>query len=234
MNAKTRAAEAALNYVQNGMIVGLGSGSTASIFIELLCQAVRQGRFKNIRGVPTSIQSEKLARQGGLDLIDLKTARRCHLTVDGADEVDPDLNLIKGLGGALLREKIVAQNTEQFIAIVDESKVVPYLGHHCPLPVEVTQFAHEVHAAYIQSLGAKVEQRRNPDGSAFISDNGNYYFHCHFGRIDQPAELDLTLRSRAGIIETGLFIHIAQRAIVADESGVREITRRLTHNSPTG
>ncbi|GIW76537.1 MAG: ribose-5-phosphate isomerase A [Phycisphaerae bacterium] len=224
MNAKTRAAEAALNHIQNDMIVGLGSGSTASIFIELLCQAVREGRFKNIRGVPTSIQSEKLARQGGLALIDLKTAGRCDVTVDGADEVDPDLNLIKGLGGALLREKIVAQNTEQFIAIVDESKVVPYLGHHCPLPVEVTQFAYEVHAAYIQSLGARVEQRRNPDGSAFTSDNGNYYFHCHFGRIDRPAELDQALRNRAGIIETGLFIRIAKRAIVAGESGVRELT----------
>lgn len=225
MNAKTRAADAALNYVRNGMIVGLGSGSTASIFIELLGQAVRLGRFKDLRCVPTSIQSEELACRGGLKLIDLKTAGRCDLTIDGADEVDPDLNLIKGLGGALLREKIVAQNTERFIVIVDESKVVPYLGHHCPLPVEVTPFAHEVHAAYIQSFGARVEQRRNPDGSAFVSDNGNYYFHCHFGRIDRPAELNNTLRSRAGIIETGLFIHIAQRAIIAGESGVRELTR---------
>lgn len=225
MDAKTRAAEAALDHIESGMIVGLGSGSTASIFIELLCQAVRSGRLKDIRGVPTSIRSAEIARDGHLPLIDLKTAGMCDVTIDGADEVDPHLDLIKGLGGALLREKIVAQNTTRFITIVDESKIVPYLGHHCPLPVEVTQFAYDVSAKYLASLGSKPEQRLNADGSQFVSDNGNYYYHCHFGAIKDPAALDAKLRSRAGIIETGLFIGIAKLAIVAGESGVREIRR---------
>ncbi len=226
MDPKTRAAEAALAHIKSGMVVGLGSGSTASIFIELLCKAVSAGRLTDIRGVPTSVKSEQIAREGGLPVIELAEAEECDVTVDGADEVDPNLDLIKGLGGALLREKIVAENTKKLVVIVDESKIVPHLGHHCPLPVEVTQFACEVHERYLRSLGSTPEQRKNADGTPFVSDNGNYYFHCKFGPIHRPGELDQTLRSRAGIIETGLFVGRASVVIVAGDKGVRELTRR--------
>jgi ribose 5-phosphate isomerase A len=225
MDAKMRAAEAALRHVRDGMVVGLGSGSTASLFIEMLCKHCQAGKAKGIRGVPTSVNSERLAREGGLPVIDLLEAGECDVTIDGADEVDPKLDLIKGLGGALLREKIVAQNTRKMIVIVDESKIVPYLGHHCPLPVEVIQFAHEVSERYLRELGSVPEQRRNADGSPFVSDNGNYYYHCQFGPIHDPAALDRKLRSRAGIVETGLFVGRASVVIVAGKSGVRELVR---------
>ncbi len=226
MDPKRRAAEAALAHVKSGMVVGLGSGSTASIFIELLCKAVASGKLTDIRGVPTSIKSEEIARAGGLPVVDLATGGTCDVTVDGADEIDPNLDLIKGLGGALLREKVVAENTKKFVVIADEGKIVPYLGHHCPLPVEVTQFAYEVHERYLASLGSVPEQRRNADGSPFVSDNGNYYFHCKFGPINRPGELDERLRSRAGIIETGLFVGRASVVIVASDTHVRELHRR--------
>lgn len=225
MNAKTRAAAKALEHIQSGMIVGLGTGSTATIFIDLLADALQSKRLTDIRGVPTSVRSEEQAKRLHIPVISLAEAGLCDVTVDGADEVDPNLDLIKGLGGALLREKIVAQNTRKFIAIVDESKIVPHLGHHCPLPVEVTQFAYDVSRSYLESLGSIPVQRQSETGGPYITDNGNYYFHCQFGPIHDPASLDAQLRARAGILETGLFVGIAKVVIVASETSVREMVR---------
>ncbi len=225
MDAKTRAAAKALEHIKSGMIVGLGTGSTATTFIDLLADALRTGQLKDIRGVATSVRSDDQARRLNIPVIPLAEAGMCDVTVDGADEVDPNLDLIKGLGGALLREKIVAQNTHKFIAIVDESKIVPHLGHHCPLPVEVTQFAYDVSKTYLKSLGSDPVQRQSDTGGPYVTDNGNYYFHCQFGPIHNPAALDRHLRARAGILETGLFIGIAKVVVVASESSVRELVR---------
>ncbi len=226
MDPKTRAAEAALKHIESGMIVGLGSGSTATIFIDLLGQAIKSGQLTNIRGVATSVKSEEQASQLAIPLLTLAEAGQCDVTVDGADEVDPNLDLIKGLGGALLREKIVAENTRKMVVIVDESKIVPHLGHHCPLPVEVTQFAYDVSEQFLRSLGSVPQQRLDEAGNKFISDNGNYYFHCQFGAISDPAALNLKLKSRAGIIETGLFIGCAKVVVVAGKDDVREMHRK--------
>src|SRR5262245_54602297 len=140
MEPKQRAAEAALAELQNGLIVGLGTGSTAELFLKALAAALKTGRLRDIRGVPTSKQSEKLARELGIPLIELGASVQIDVTVDGADEIAPNLDLIKGLGGALLREKIVAQNSKRMIVIADSSKLVQVLGSHAPLPVEIVRF----------------------------------------------------------------------------------------------
>lgn len=224
MNPKQRAAEAALTLIRSNTVVGLGTGSTAEFFLRGLGDALKEGRLQNIRGVATSKQSEKLATDFGIPVIDLSQAPRPDITVDGADEVAPDLNLIKGLGGALLREKIVAQNSARLVIIADTGKAVQTLGTHSPLPVEVTPFAHETHVAFFKSLGADPKLRKTKDGSAvFVTDNGNYIYDCRFENIPDPAGLEMTLRRRAGVVESGLFIGIAKLALIADENSVREI-----------
>jgi len=148
------------------------------------------------------------------------------LTVDGADEVDPALDLIKGLGGALLREKMVAQATRQFVIIVDEGKLVPRLGTRSPLPVEVVPFAWRSHLPFLESLGAHVERKVRPDGEPYLTDNGNLIVHCRFpAGIGDPAELEAALASRAGIVETGLFLGLAQEVLVGGEGTVRSVSR---------
>lgn len=222
MTLKQRAAEAALAYLKDGMLVGLGTGSTADYFLQSLAAALREGKLRNITGVPTSKQSERRAEHLGIPLTTLAQAPMMDVTVDGADEVDPLLNLIKGLGGALLREKIVAQNSRMMIVVADGSKSVQTLGTKSPLPVEVVPFAYEVHESFLKSLGATPQLRKTNEGSTFVSDNGNYIYDCRFDRIDKPAELEQALKRRAGIVETGLFIGIAKLALIADENGVEE------------
>lgn len=226
MNPKQRAAEAALKFVQDGMIVGLGTGSTADHFLQALSAALKVGTIRDIRGVPTSRQSERRAEALGIPLATLAQCPRPDVTIDGADEVAPNLDLIKGLGGALLREKIVAQNSGKLVIIADASKAVTRLGTHSMLPVEVVPFAHEVQEPFLRSLGAMPALRRGPDGAAFVTDNGNYIYDCRFAAgIDQPGELERHLRGRAGIVETGLFLGIAAAALIADENAVQERTR---------
>ncbi|HEX8912704.1 MAG TPA: ribose-5-phosphate isomerase RpiA, partial [Humisphaera sp.] len=187
MNPKQRAAEAALKYVESGMTVGLGTGTTADQFLQALGKAVQTGRLKDVRGVPTSVQSERRARQLGIPLADLHAAGP-DVTVDGADEIDPSLNLIKGLGGALLREKIVAQNSKQLVVIADASKVVERLGSRALLPVEVVPFAHETHVTFIRSLGGEAILRTTDGGAPFVTDNGNHIYDCRFAKgIADPA-----------------------------------------------
>lgn len=223
MNPKQRAAEAALQFVRNGMVVGLGTGSTADQFLQALAAALRSGALRDIRGVPTSRQSEARAQALGIPLATLAQCPSPDVTIDGADEVGPRLDLIKGLGGALLREKMVAQNSKQLVIIADASKSVTRLGTHSMLPVEVVQFAHEVQEPFVRSFGAVPTLRRGTGGEPFVTDNGNYIYDCRFAAgIDDPKHLEAALRSRAGIVETGLFLGIAKVALVADEDRVEE------------
>jgi ribose 5-phosphate isomerase A len=226
MNPKQRAAEAAMAFVESGMVVGLGTGSTADFFLTALAAALKEGRVKDIRGVPTSRQSEWRAQQLKIPLATLAQAPHPDVTIDGADEVAPNIDLIKGLGGALLREKIVAQNSAKLVIIADVGKAVPRLGTKAMLPVEVTQFGHEIHEAFFRSLGAVPTLRRSPDGTAFVTDNGNYIYDCKFaGGIADAVALENALRRRAGVVETGLFLGIASVALIADAEKVERRER---------
>jgi ribose 5-phosphate isomerase A len=226
MNPKQRAAEAALKYVESGMVVGLGTGSTADQFLQALARALTAGKVTGIRGVPTSVQSERRARELGIPLSTLAETPRCDVTIDGADEIDPNLDLIKGLGGALLREKVVAQNSAKLVIIADAGKVVERLGLKAMLPVEVVRFAHEAQVPYLRDLGAEPVLRQGADRSTFVTDNGNHIYDCRFaGGIPDPAKLERALKQRAGIVETGLFLKMAAVAFVADDEHAEECTR---------
>jgi ribose 5-phosphate isomerase A len=226
MTPKQRAAQAALQFVQSGMVVGLGTGSTADFFITALADAIRTGQLRDIKGVPTSRQSERRALSVGIPLTNLAQCPICDLTVDGADEVAPKLDLIKGLGGALLREKIVAQNSKKLIIIADQSKVVTRLGEKSPLPVEVAQFGYETQENFLRSLGADPKLRIGPGGMVFVTDNGNCIYDCHFpSGIAGPADLESALKRRAGIVESGLFLGLALIALIGSDSAVSEIRR---------
>ncbi|MCS7033324.1 MAG: ribose-5-phosphate isomerase RpiA [Phycisphaerae bacterium] len=224
MSPKQRVGEACLGHLRSGMVVGLGTGSTAEFFLQALASAIRSGQLADIRGVPTSRRSEQRAIHLGIPLTTLAEVNVIDLTIDGADEIAPGLALIKGQGGALLREKIVAQNSRRMICIADASKESPVLGMNSPLPVEVTQFGHEATARFLRSLGCEPLLRRTTDGSVFVTDNGNFIYDCRFGGIADPEALQAKLQNRAGIVETGLFLGIASLALIADESGVRERT----------
>lgn len=221
MTNKERAAAEALKYVRSGMTVGLGSGSTSECFIHALAEAVKSRHLADLRCVATSQQSETLASSLGLAIVPLVDVGIVDVTVDGADEIDPRLNLIKGLGGALVREKIVEQNTRRFICIADDTKLVERLGTKGPLPVEVLPFAYQVHESFFHSLGGTPRLRTNENGSPYRTDNGNYIYHLKFSEgIESPADLDRKLKRRAGIVGTGLFIAMAEMAIVASDSQV--------------
>lgn len=224
--AKHAAARAALELVTDGLCVGLGSGSTASIFIELLGAAVREGRFKKLACVPTSLDSEKLAKQAGINVVDFVTHARCDLTVDGADEIDPRLNVVKGLGGALLREKIVAQNSDRLVIIADETKLVSRIGERSPLPVEVVRFGLDASERFLRSLQCVPTLRKGKDGQPYLTDNGNVIFDCRF---DQPYDvhgISRLLETRAGIVEHGLFLGMVHEALVATSTGeVKRLSR---------
>jgi ribose 5-phosphate isomerase A len=231
MNPKQRAARAALPHLRSGMVVGLGTGSTADYFLQALSWSMESGKLRDIRGVPTSKISEQRAQYLGIPLVTLEECPEPDVTVDGADEIAPNLDLIKGLGGALLREKIVAQASKRLIVIADSSKTVPYLGAHFPLPVEVTPFAHRCCQTYLNSLGATATLRM-VDGAIFVTDNGNYIYDCKFDRIDDPHGLERALRQHAGIVESGLFLGMADLALVANDRTVDEIVRNAPAKAP--
>lgn len=222
MTIKQRVAEAALEFVQDGMTLGLGSGSTSECFIRALGQAMAAGRFRDLRGIATSLAAQRLAESLNIPLIPLTRSLQIDLAIDGADEVDPQLNLIKGLGGALLREKITEQNARRFIVIVDYTKLVPRLGTRGPVPVEVLPFAAEAHLDFMRQLGSRPVQRTTSAGQPFISDNGNLIYDCHFGPIADAAALDRMLAAHAGVIETGLFIGMAERVLVGYDDRVEQ------------
>jgi ribose 5-phosphate isomerase A len=223
---KQKAAELAVTYVKSGMVVGLGAGSTAVVAVRHLSQQLKAGRLKNILGVPCSAQTEREAIHLGIPLTTLEAHPIIDLTIDGADEVDPHLNLIKGGGGALLREKIVAQASRREVIIVDESKISPVLGTRWAVPVEVIPFGWGSQSAFLRSLGAEVTLRKKQDESEYITDQGNLILDCNFGAIANPAKLAGQLQNRAGIVEHGLFINLASDVIVAGKEGCRHLLRK--------
>ncbi len=220
LDLKEMAAREAVKHIEDGMVVGLGSGSTASIAIKLLGDRVKEGW--KLFGVPTSRDSEVLGRSVGISIGELKDHPEVDVTIDGADEVDPQLNLIKGLGGALVREKIVAAATKTEIIIVDESKLVAYLGQKAPLPVEIVKFASESTMRRLQRFGC-VPTLREKNGIAFITDNGNLIADCRFQKIDNPADLEADLNLVPGVVDNGLFVGLADIVIVSSKAGVRTI-----------
>ncbi len=224
---KRAAAEAAVALVQDGMRLGIGTGSTMRYAIEALGRRVRAEGLRVI-GIPTSEASDTLARACGIPLGDYTTIEALDLAIDGADEVETGtLRLIKGLGGALLREKIVAQSAARFVVVADGSKVVETLGAHAPLPVEIVRFAHEQTIRRIAALGGGPVQRLR-DGAPFVTDGGNYVLDCAgFAPIRDPHTLDRRLRAIAGVVETGLFLEMAERAIIGEaDGGTRTMVRK--------
>lgn len=222
---KRAAAEAAVELVQSGMVVGLGTGSTAAFAIEALSRRVKQGL--DIAGIPTSERSAAQATAGSIRLTSFAEHKHLDLTIDGADEIERgSLNLIKGLGGALLREKIVAAASRRLVIVADDSKLVgPGLGTKSRLPVEVVSFGWEVTAERISGLGGVPILRRDPGGEPFRTDGGNLILDCGFGRIGDPAGLERDLSMITGVVETGLFIGLAECALVAHTDRVEEIRR---------
>lgn len=218
---KRAAASEAMSVVRSGMRLGLGTGSTVTHFVDLLADAVREGRLTGIVGVSTSIRTTDQAHAGGIPLGSLHELAPLDLTVDGADEVDPALDLIKGLGGALLREKMVASASKRLVIVADEGKRVTRLGTRSPVPVEVVAFEWQVHLRFFESLGARPALRTNSDGSPVPTDNGNYVIDCHFpDGITDPAYLEARIRARVGVVESGLFLGLASEAIIAGEEGI--------------
>lgn len=222
---KQQAAEAALEYVESGMVVGLGHGSTAVLAVRRIGELLVAGQLRYILGVPCSLYMETEARRLGIPLTSLEEYPVLDLTIDGADEVDPNLDLIKGGGGALLREKIVAQASRREIIIVDESKLSPCLGTQWPVPVEVISFGWPSQAAYLESLGARVTVRQGDNGTPFKTDQGNRILDCNFGPIPEPDQLAARLNQRTGIVEHGLFLGLASDVLVAGRGGVRHLRR---------
>lgn len=220
---KLDAARRALELVRPGMKVGLGSGTTATLWIQLVGEQVRDHGLK-IEAIASSEDSEHLGRGFGIPFLTFDQFERLDLTVDGADEIAPGLALIKGGGGKLLREKIVASATDRFVIIADESKVVDKLGGF-PLPVEVIPMAANLVERQLENLGFQVEMRRSQDGSRYITDEGNILYDCSGMMIDDPESLAAKLDRIVGVVEHGLFLKMASLAIIATGNGVRERSR---------
>lgn len=235
---KEAAGERAVRYVKPGMALGLGTGSTTDYYLIALGRECRAGRLPGVRGVPTSERSAARARELGIPLTTLSETPVLDLAVDGADEVSPmegpainggaAMGLIKGLGGALLREKIVVQAAKRFVVIVDGGKVTGKLGTRSPLPVEVVQFEHAAHMPFFRSLGAEpvlrgAKQMGQAGEGPYVTDNGNYIYDLKFPQgIENPAELEMKLLKRAGVCQTGLFLGFASVAVIARPEGVEE------------
>ena len=219
---KELAARESLKFVRDGDVVGLGTGSTAAYAIRYLGEKVKAGL--RIRGIPTSIATQKLAESMGIPLTTLEAVQDINVTIDGADEFDAQLRLIKGGGGALLREKIIASASRQEIIIADSSKQVSVLGKF-PLPVEVIQFAQSLVRQKIAKLGAEVNLRSDNSGKPFVTDEGNHILDCHFGEIADPVGLARTLSDMPGVVEHGLFINLASVVLMGTRDGVRELRR---------
>lgn len=217
---KQAAAREAVRLVEPGSIVGLGSGSTASYAARFLAERVRQGL--KITGIPTSQKTKQLAEQLGIPLTTLEEHPDIDIDIDGADEIDPHLNLIKGGGGALLREKIIASVSKRFVVVAESVKQVPYLGRF-PLPVEVIAFAQPIVKTRIEALGAMVTLRRYAYGNPYVTDEGHHILDCTFGRIEDPPALARKLHEIPGVVEHGLFIGMAELALVGKGDGVIRI-----------
>ncbi|OGU55204.1 MAG: ribose 5-phosphate isomerase A [Ignavibacteria bacterium RBG_13_36_8] len=221
---KKQAADYAVtNYIKSGMIVGLGAGSTSLFALKKISELISKGELKNILGIPSSLQTEREAVKLNIPLTTLEEHNVIDVTIDGADETDPQKNLIKGGGGAMLREKVLAQASRQEIIIIDESKYSETLGTKFPVPVEVIPFAVTVEKIFLESLGAKVQIRIPINKDKFITDDGNNILDCDFGPIKDPRKLSALLNERAGIVEHGIFIDLCTHAVIAGKNGIRVI-----------
>jgi ribose 5-phosphate isomerase A len=221
---KQQAGESAASLVESGMVVGLGTGSTAIFATRRIAERLRLGELQDIAAIATSRATEQAARQLGIPLLTDDLPSEVDLTIDGADEVDTALNLIKGGGGALLREKIVAQASKREVIVVDDSKLSARLGTRFALPVEVLEFGWRSQARFLEGLGATVAPRQS-DGGLFHTDQGNLILDCNFGPILDVPALASELAGRAGIVEHGLFVGLAHDLIVAGSDGVRHVRR---------
>lgn len=221
MNPKQAAAEYGANLVKSGMALGLGSGTTSTLMVQTVGRRLRDGSLTNVVGVPSSSAIAAVARESGVPLTTLEDRPALDLNLDGADEVDPALDLTKGLGGALLWEKVVATAAREVVILVDDSKLVPRLGTKAPLPVEVIPFGWKSHLAFIESLGGVPALRTEADGRPFVTDEGNYILHCSFPHgIADPTGIETALLTRAGIVGTGLFIGVAHQVVIGTPAGV--------------
>lgn len=225
LEQKQAAAERALEWVESGMVVGLGTGSTAVWAIRGLGARLADGRLRDVVAIPTSNASAAEARAVGVPLVTFDDRTVIDVTIDGADEVDPALNLVKGHGGALLREKVVAQATRREVIVVDDSKPTERLGTRCALPVEVLRFACATERAFLEALGAAVVLRSDGGAGPFITDEGNWILDVDFGPMADPGEIAERLQSRAGIVEHGLFLGLAHDLLVATDHTVEHHTR---------
>ncbi|HIJ57386.1 MAG TPA: ribose-5-phosphate isomerase RpiA [Deltaproteobacteria bacterium] len=222
---KKQAAFKAVEQIASGMVIGLGTGSTAKYAVERIGELYQIGELKGIVGIPSSVQTEKLALAVGLPLTTFETHPVIDINIDGADEVDVQLNLIKGGGGALLREKVIAQASRRNVIIVDETKISDQLGTNWALPIEVVPFAGPSEKRFLEELGAKVTIRKNDDGSLFKTDQNNLILDADFGPMTDPAGLAAQLDNRAGIAGQGLFIGLTREVIIAGGDGIRHMTR---------
>lgn len=213
--------EEAANFIQDGMIVGLGSGSTVNWMLKKLGERMKQEGLK-IKGIPSSLKTERLAQELGIPLTTFDEVEHIDLAIDGADEVDTRLNLLKGGGGSLVREKIVDAMAKELIIIVDESKLVTHLGAFS-LPVEVVPYGWNITAKYIANLGC-VPTLRKKENNVFVSDNGNYILDCPFDTILDPKSLHERLKSFVGVVETGLFVGMTSKVIVARDGKIETLS----------
>jgi ribose 5-phosphate isomerase A len=222
---KEQAASKAVDFIEPGMVLGLGEGSTARYALQHIVQRLAEGQLYDIVAVPCSRWVEQEALRLGIQLTNLADHPVIDITIDGADEVDPQLNLIKGGGGALLREKIVAQTTQREIIVVDDSKLSPALGTRWAVPVVVTPFGWQSQARYLEELGAGVDLRFDENGAPFMTDDGNLILDCDFGAIAQPDDLGHRIKERPGIIEHGIFADLATDLVVASADGISHISK---------
>jgi len=222
---KKKAAIRAVDFIESEMVLGLGTGSTANFAIERIGGKIQSGDLQNIVGIPSSERTALLARKLDITLTTLEEHPSIDLTIDGADEVDPDLNVIKGGGGALLIEKIVAQASRRNIIIVDESKLSPQLGTKWALPIEVIPFARKTEQLFLESIGGSVSLRVDDSKTPYRTNRNNYILDTNFGPISDPGGLVARLNERAGIVEHGLFLGLASDVIVAAAEGIRHLKK---------
>ncbi len=221
---KKMAGEKAAEFVESGMVIGLGTGSTAVYATRAIGQKLQDGRLRHVLAIPTSAQTARQAQEAGVPLTDFDAHPILDLTIDGADEIDPQLNLIKGLGGALLREKVVAAASKRLIIVADERKLVAKLGTRAPVPVEVIQFAQRPTHDFLATLAAEVRLRQAADGAErpFVTDEGNVIWDCAFlNGLDDPAATARAIIAQPGVVEHGLFLGLATLAVVATTDGVQ-------------
>ncbi len=222
---KQRAGFRAAEFVESGMVVGLGTGSTTGHAVKRIAKRLKAGELKNIVSIPSSVRTEKLAQELNIPLVGFDIHPQIDITIDGADEVDPDLNLNKGGGGALLREKVVAQASMRNIIIIDDSKLVAKLGTGWALPIEVIPFARYTEEAFLSTIGDSVTLRKGDDDTPYRTDQNNVILDADFGPMDDPFRLAAQLNERAGIVEHGLFLGLATDVLVARQGDVEHLTR---------